>query len=250
MGSDLLTWRDLLDIFAVSLFFYGILKLLKLTRGMSIARGIAILGVFWLFAEILELKTLSWMFEKIWAVGIFSLVVIFQPEIRKALGKLGQRGALSQSRKISEMVIDRVVRACSLLSERQIGALVVIERSQNLESILESCIHIDAILSSELIITIFNPISPLHDGAVVVRGDRLLYASCILPLSRSTDIPRKYGTRHRAGVGITEESDAICVIVSEETGEMSLAVSGKLSRNLDQELLRALLMKELLNEGV
>ncbi|MCS7084259.1 MAG: diadenylate cyclase CdaA [Aquificaceae bacterium] len=249
MGSDLLTWRDLLDIFAVSLFFYGILKLLKLTRGMSIARGIAILGVFWLFAEILELKTLSWMFEKIWAVGIFSLVVIFQPEIRKALGKLGQRGALSQSRKISEMVIDRVVRACSLLSERQIGALVVIERSQNLESILESCIHIDAVLSSELIITIFNPISPLHDGAIVVRGDRLVYASCILPLSRSTDIPRKYGTRHRAGVGITEESDAICVIVSEETGEVSLAISGKLNRNLDQELLRALLMKELLNEG-
>lgn len=216
---------------------------------MSIARGIAILGVFWLFAEILELKTLSWMFEKIWAVGIFSLVVIFQPEIRKALGKLGQRGALSQSRKISEMVIDRVVRACSLLSERQIGALVVIERSQNLESILESCIHIDAVLSSELIITIFNPISPLHDGAIVVRGDRLVYASCILPLSRSTDIPRKYGTRHRAGVGITEESDAICVIVSEETGEVSLAISGKLNRNLDQELLRALLMKELLNEG-
>ncbi|MEN3034618.1 MAG: diadenylate cyclase CdaA [Aquificaceae bacterium] len=249
MEPDLLNWRDLIDILAVSVFFYWILKLLRLTRGMSIARGIGILGLFWLFAEILELKTLSWMFEKIWAVGIFSLVVIFQPEIRKALGKLGQRGALLQNRKIGEMVIDRIVRACNLLSERQIGALVVIERSQSLEGILEGCVVIDAVLSSELIITVFNPISPLHDGAIVVRGDRLIYASCILPLSRSADIPKKYGTRHRAGVGITEESDALCVIVSEETGEVSLAISGKLHRNLDQELLRTLLMKELLNES-
>jgi uncharacterized protein (TIGR00159 family) len=131
------------------------------------------------------------------------------------------------------------------MSERQIGALIVIERNQNLEPLLEGCVTIDAVVSVELLITIFDPLTPLHDGAVVIRGDRIAYASCVLPLSKSSEIPRKYGTRHRAGLGISEESDAIAVIVSEEMGEISVAVGGKLHRNLDQELLKSLLLKEL-----
>jgi uncharacterized protein (TIGR00159 family) len=203
------------------------------------------LALIWALASLLDLRTVSTIFEKLWTVGLFSLVVIFQPEIRKALSKLGQATKLTSSKPLEERVVERIVRACAFMSERQIGALIVIERNQNLEPLLEGCVTIDAVVSVELLITIFDPLTPLHDGAVVIRGDRIAYASCVLPLSKSSEIPRKYGTRHRAGLGISEESDAIAVIVSEETGEISVAVGGKFHRNLDQELLKSLLLKEL-----
>lgn len=241
----LLSWRDILDILAVSVFIYGVLYFLRITKAFQIVRGVLVLSVFWLFAEVLNLRTLSWIFEKLWAVGLFSLVVIFQPEIRKTLSRLGRRMGISMLKPVEERVIDRIVRACSFMSDRQIGALIVIERGQSVEGMVEGCVLIDSLVSVELLITIFNPISPLHDGAVVVRGDRIVYASCILPLSRSADLPKKYGTRHRAAVGISEETDALCVVVSEETGEISLAVGGKLQRNLDSEILREILLKEL-----
>lgn len=245
-----ISWRDLVDILAVSLFFYSILYFLRITKGFQIFKGLGVLAVLWLLAELLGLSTLSWIFEKLWTVGLFSLVVIFQPEIRKALSRLGQRTGVSVIKPVGERVVDRVVRACSFLSERQIGGLIVIERGQSVEGIVEGCVFIDSLVSVELLITIFNPLSPLHDGAVVIRGDRVLYASCILPLSKSTTLPKKYGTRHRAALGISEESDALCVVISEETGEISLAVDGRLQRNLDPEMLRALLIKELKVENV
>ncbi len=242
---NLFSWKDLLDILAVSAFIYGVLYFLRITKGLQIFRGVVVLGGFWLLAELLSLRTLSWVFEKLWTVGLFSLVVIFQPEIRKTLSRLGQRTGISVIKPVEERVVDRIVRACSFLSDRQIGALIVIERGQNVEGVVEGCVLVDSLVSVELLITIFNPISPLHDGAVVVRGDRLLYASCILPLSKSAELPKKYGTRHRAALGISEETDALCVVVSEETGEMSLAIGGKLQRNLDPEILKELLLKEL-----
>ncbi len=245
----LFSWRDLLDILAVSLFFYGIIYFLRLTRGLQIFKGLAMLAGFWLVAELLSLRTLSWVFEKLWTVGLFSLVVIFQPEIRKTLSKLGQKAGVSVIKPIEERVVERIVRACAFMSDRQIGALIVIERGQNVEGVVEGCVFIDSVVSVELLITIFNPLSPLHDGAVVIRGDRIVYASCILPLSKSADLPKKYGTRHRAALGISEESDALCVVVSEETGEISTAVGGKMHRNLDPELLKDLLLKELKIEG-
>ncbi|MCX8164782.1 MAG: diadenylate cyclase CdaA [Aquificaceae bacterium] len=244
------SWKDLLDILAVSLFFYGVLYFLRITRGLQIFKGLVLLAGFWLFAELFQLRTLSWVFEKLWTVGLFSLVVIFQPEIRKALGRLGQKAGVSVIKPVGERGVDRVVRACSFLSERQIGGLIVIERGQSVEGIVEGCVLIDSVVSVELLITIFNPLSPLHDGAVVIRGDRVLYASCILPLSKSMELPKKYGTRHRASLGISEESDALCVVVSEETGEISLAIGGKLHRNLDPEMLRAILLKELKVENL
>ncbi|MFN3975584.1 MAG: diadenylate cyclase CdaA [Aquificaceae bacterium] len=240
-----ISWKDLLDILFVSLFFYGILYFLRITRGFQIFKGLGFLALFWLIAELLGLSTLSWIFEKLWTVGLFSLVVIFQPEIRKALSRLGQKTGVPVIKPVGERVVDRVVRASSFLSERQIGGLIVIERSQSVDGMVEGCVLIDSLVSVELLITIFNPLSPLHDGAVVIRGDRLVYASCILPLSKSSKLPKKYGTRHRAALGISEESDALCVVVSEETGEISLAVDGKLQRNLDPEMLRTLLIKEL-----
>ncbi|MCS7195790.1 MAG: diadenylate cyclase CdaA [Aquificaceae bacterium] len=239
------SWKDLIDILAVSLFFYGVLYFLRITKGLQIFRGVVLLAGFWFFAELLHLRTLSWVFEKLWTVGLFSLVVIFQPEIRKALSRLGQRAGVSVIKPVGERVVDRVVRVCSFLSERQIGGLIVIERAQSVEGLVEGCVLMDSLVSVELLVTIFNPLSPLHDGAVVVRGDRVVYASCILPLSKSSELPKKYGTRHRAALGISEESDALCVVVSEETGEISLAMGGKLQRNLDPEMLRALLLKEL-----
>jgi conserved hypothetical protein TIGR00159 len=242
---EFISYKDLLDILGASLFVYAVLYFLRITKGIQILKGLIFLALIWALASLLDLRTVSTIFEKLWTVGLFSLVVIFQPEIRKALSKLGQATKLTSSKPLEERVVERIVRACAFMSERQIGALIVIERNQNLEPLLEGCVTIDAVVSVELLITIFDPLTPLHDGAVVIRGDRIAYASCVLPLSKSSEIPRKYGTRHRAGLGISEESDAIAVIVSEETGEISVAVGGRLHRNLDQELLKSLLLKEL-----
>ncbi len=242
---EFISYKDLLDILGASLFVYAVLYFLRITKGIQILKGLIFLALIWALASLLDLRTVSTIFEKLWTVGLFSLVVIFQPEIRKALSKLGQATKLTSSKPLEERVVERIVRACAFMSERQIGALIVIERNQNLEPLLEGCVTIDAVVSVELLITIFDPLTPLHDGAVVIRGDRIAYASCVLPLSKSSEIPRKYGTRHRAGLGISEESDAIAVIVSEETGEISVALGGKLHRNLDQELLKSLLLKEL-----
>jgi uncharacterized protein (TIGR00159 family) len=242
---EFISYKDLLDILGVSLFVYGVLYFLRITKGIQILKGLILLALIWALASFLDLKTVSTIFEKLWTVGLFSLVVIFQPEIRKALSRLGQATKLTSSKPLEERVVERLVRACAFMSERQIGALIVIERNQNLEPLLEGCVTIDAVVSVELLITLFDPLTPLHDGAVVIRGDRIAYASCVLPLSKSSEIPRKYGTRHRAGLGISEESDAIAVMVSEETGEISVAVGGKFHRNLDQELLKSLLLKEL-----
>lgn len=242
---EFISYKDLLDILGVSLFVYGVLYFLRITKGIQILKGLILLALIWALASLLDLKTVSTIFEKLWTVGLFSLVVIFQPEIRKALSRLGQATKLTSSKPLEERVVERIVRACAFMSERQIGALIVIERNQDLEPLLEGCVTIDAVVSVELLITIFDPLTPLHDGAVVIRGDRIAYASCVLPLSKSSEIPRKYGTRHRAGLGISEESDAIAVMVSEETGEISVAVGGRFHRNLDQELLKSLLLKEL-----
>mgnify|MGYP000003250664 FL=1 len=239
------SYKDILDILGVSVIVYTVLYFLRITKGMQILKGLILIAIVWAIAFFLDLKAVSTIFEKFWTVGLFSLIVIFQPEIRKALTRLGQATKFSPSSSVEERVIERIVRACSFMSERQIGALIVIERNQDLEPLLEGCVKLDAIVSVELIITLFDPLTPLHDGAVVIKGDRIAYASCVLPLSKSQDIPKKYGTRHRAGLGISEESDAVSIIVSEETGEISVAVGGKLHRNLDPEGLKLLLFKEL-----
>lgn len=235
--------RDLIDIIAVAVFIYGIIHFLVISRGYQILRGLIIIGILWVLAEIVQLRTLSWIFEKIWTLGLFAIVVIFQPEIRKTLARIGERTKVLKLSSLEERTIERIVRACRFMSDRQIGALIVIERYQNIEDIIEGCVYIDATVSVELLITIFYPMTPLHDGAVVIRGERIAFASCVLPLSKTAELPKKYGTRHRAALGISEESDAIAVVVSEETGEISLAVEGKLERNLDPEILKDRLTK-------
>jgi len=235
---ELFGFRDLIDILAVALFIYSIIYFLVVTKGFQILRALILIGILWVLAELIQLRTLSWIFEKLWTLGLFSIVVVFQPEIRRALARIGERTKVIKLTSMEERTVERIVRACRFMSDRQIGALIVIERHQNVEDIIEGCVYIDANVSVELIITIFHPTTPLHDGAVVVRGERIVFASCVLPLSKTARLPKKYGTRHRAALGISEESDALAVVVSEETGEISLAVGGNLERNLDPEMLR------------
>lgn len=236
--KELFGFRDLIDIITVALFIYGIIYFLAVTKGFQILRGLVFLGLFWFASEIIQLRTLSWIFEKLWTLGLFSIVVIFQPEIRRTLARIGEKTKVIKFSSVEERTIERIVRACRFMSDRQIGALIVIERNQDIEDIIEGCVYIDATVSVELLITVFYPMTPLHDGAVVIRGERIAFASCVLPLSKTTELPKKYGTRHRAALGISEESDAIAVVVSEETGEISLAVEGKLERSLDPEILK------------
>ncbi len=239
--KELFGLRDLIDILTVALFIYGIIYFLVETRGFQLLRVLLFAGIFWFLAEIIQLRTLSWMFEKLWTIGLFSIVVIFQPEIRKAIARIGERTRVIKLSSLEERTIERIVRACRFMSDRQMGALIVLERSHNVEDTVEGCVYLDAGVTVELIITLFYPMTPLHDGAIIIRGDRIAYASCVLPLSRTADLPKKYGTRHRAALGISEETDAVAVVVSEETGEISLAVGGKLFRNLDPEQLRDML---------
>ncbi|NPB06726.1 MAG: TIGR00159 family protein [Aquificae bacterium] len=236
--KELVSWRDLLDVVGLTLLFYALFHVLFLARGQHVLKILLLLGVFWAGAQILGLSALSWLFEKLWILALFSLVVVFQPELRHALVRLGRRTGVFKVAEYEERSIDRLVRACRFMAERQIGALIVIEREQNIDDLIEGCVYIDAYISAELLITIFYPMTPLHDGAVVVRNDRIAYASCVLPLSKTAQLPKKYGTRHRAAVGITELSDAIAIVVSEETGEISIAVDGVLEKVLDPELLK------------
>jgi len=236
--KELFSWRDILDILGLTLVFFAFIVFLKAAKGFHILRLLVFLGIIWTFSELLNLATLSWMFEKLWTLALFTLVVVFQPEIRKTLANIGRKAKVLKIAEYEERSIDRLVRACRFMSERQIGALIVIERNQNIEDLIEGCVYLDAVISAELIITIFYPTTPLHDGAIVIRKDRIAFASCVLPLSKSDKIPQKYGTRHRAAVGISELSDAIAIVISEETGEISIAVEGNLEKVLDPELLR------------
>ncbi len=241
--KELFGFRDIVDILAVAIFIYGLIHFLVISRGYQLLKGLILIGILWVLAEIVQLRTLSWIFEKAWTLALFAIVVVFQPEIRKALARIGERTRVLKLTSLEERTIERIVRACRFMSDRQIGALIVIERYQNIEDIIEGCVYIDATVSVELIITIFYPMTPLHDGAIVIRGERIAFASCVLPLSKTSELPKKYGTRHRAALGISEESDAIAVVVSEETGEISLAVEGRLERNLDPEILKDRLTK-------
>ncbi|HIP42940.1 MAG TPA: TIGR00159 family protein [Aquifex aeolicus] len=236
--KDFFNWRDIADILGLTLLFYLFIRFLFIAKGLYLLRILILFGLLWTVAEILGLSTLSWIFEKLWTLILFALVVIFQPEIRRTLANIGKRTKVLKIQEYEERSIDRLVRACRFMAERQIGALIVIEREQNIEDLVEGCIYIDAHISAELIITIFYPLTPLHDGAIVIRNDRIAFASCVLPLSKNPALPRKYGTRHRAAVGITELSDAVAIVVSEETGEISVAVEGTIEKALDPELLK------------
>jgi len=226
------------DILLVAIIIYELLALIKGTRAAYMLVGVAALALAFYFSRVGELTTLNWLLSTLLPYAVFALIVIFAAEIRQALARLGRRLLLSRTAASEADAYDDIVLAANLFSQNQTGALIVIEREIGLRTYIESGVPLDAHLSYDLLATIFRPSAPLHDGAVIVQKDRIAAAACFLPLSMNPVLSTQLGTRHRAGIGVTEETDAIAVIVSEETGAISLAVSGKIERDLTVEQLR------------
>jgi diadenylate cyclase len=247
-----LTWqssiKDIADILIVSYLIYLLILLIRGTRAVQLLKGIFLLVVTWALATWLNLYTLKWLMNQVFTFGVVTVLIIFQPELRRALEQLG-RGKLfarasAEDQDISHR-INEVIKAVNYLSRRKIGALIVFERNTGLNDYMESGIKMESRLSSELLINVFIPNTPLHDGAVIVRGNQILAAGCYLPLSENPFISKELGTRHRAGIGVSEVSDAISVIVSEETGQVSLAIDGQVVRDIKEESLISKLFDEL-----
>jgi diadenylate cyclase len=226
------------DILLVAVLIYELLTLIRGTRAAYMLVGVAALGLAFYFSRLGDLTTLNWMLSTLLPYAVFALIVVFQGEIRQALARLGRKVTLSRTAAAESDAYDDIVLAANLFSQNQTGALIVIERDIGLRTFIESGVALDATLSYDLLATLFRPSAPLHDGAVIVQKDRIAAAACFLPLSMNPVLSTQLGTRHRAGIGITEETDAIAVIVSEETGAISMAVSGKIERDLTVEQLR------------
>ncbi len=230
---------SIVDIVIVALLIYEFLVLIKGTRAIQMLVGVGVLIIAFYLARFGELRTLNWLISNTLPYAIFALIVVFQAEIRQALAKMGRKltfaGATARGGSSS---YEDVVLAANLFAQNQTGALIVIERDIGLRTYIESGVPLDAHLSYDLLATIFRPSAPLHDGAVIVQKDRIAAAACFLPLSMNPLLSTQLGTRHRAGIGITEETDAISVIVSEETGAISVAVGGNIERDITAERLR------------
>lgn len=234
-----------LDILLVALLIYQVLVMIRGTRAAPMLAGLVVVAVIFYLARIGELTTLNWVVSRVLPYVVFALIVVFQSEIRHVLADLGRRLSFLGGADAGSDAYDDIVLAANLFSQHQTGALVVIERRIGLRTHIESGVPLDARLSYDLLATIFRPSAPLHDGAVIVQKDRIAAAACFLPLSMNPLLSTQLGTRHRAGIGITEETDAIAVIVSEETGAISLALGGKIERDLTVEQLRERLGSEL-----
>lgn len=242
-------WRDWLDIVLVAVLVYQLIKLLMRTRANSVFKGIAIVFAMAWISDQLQLHTISWAIQLIINTGIIALVILFQPELRRGLDQIGRSRITKQvfntqrrqRAQHSDLVVSEMVKALTNMSRKRIGALIVIERQTALSDIAETGTRIDAEISDPLIENIFEPNTPLHDGAVVIRNERILAAACILQLSDDHSISRELGTRHRAAIGMTESTDAVTLIVSEETGIISMAREGRLTRYLDTKSLTVLL---------
>lgn len=241
--------RSLLDILVVTVIIYWLLWVAQGTRATQLIRGAVIFLVAAVaIAGLFDLATLSWILDRSWPAFLVALPVVFQPELRRALEQLGHTGSwlrttlpATAEQSVLATSIDEVVRASAQLSRLRYGALMVIERETGLQDYASRGVAIDAAVSRQLLVTIFFPNSPLHDAAVLIRNDRIVAASVVLPLTDNISAMSQLGTRHRAGIGVTEDSDALAVIVSEETGFISVAHHGRLIRNLDQERLRRVL---------
>jgi len=233
-------WRDVLDVLILSGLFYYLFRFIRGTRAAQMFVGLLLILLLSLLAGVLQLNGLNWLISSLKTVWVLAFLILFQPELRKALTSLGGGRIFSSlTRSHDSSVLGPLIRAVENLSERGLGALVVIERGVGLKNIVETGTRLDAKVSSELIGTIFTPPSPLHDGAVVISGDQVVAAGCILPLSQNPHLAYALGTRHRAALGMSEESDAIVIVVSEETAAISIAEAGRLIPNLDPGALRS-----------
>lgn len=228
-----------IDIIIVAVIIYQFLVLVKGTRAYQMLVGVFVLVVAFYLARLGDLRTVNWLVSTLLPYAIFALIVVFAAEIRQALAKVGRKVTFARSSQSRESSYDDIVLAANLFSQEQTGALIVVEREIGLRTYIESGVPLDARLSYHLLATIFRPSAPLHDGAVIIQRDRITAAACFLPLSMNPKLSAQLGTRHRAGIGITEETDAVAVIVSEETAAISLAVAGQIERDLTADQLRA-----------
>ncbi|MBI4824390.1 MAG: TIGR00159 family protein [Nitrospirae bacterium] len=234
-----LTWRDVLDIALVSVILYRLLLIIKGTKAAQMLIGLVILLIASVVSRYLPLYTLDWLLQGFWAYIVIALIVIFQPEIRRALAKIGETSLLGAFTSAEELrSLEEIVRASVAMSNRKIGALIILARETDLKDFIEIGTNLDAKVSKELILSIFHPTSPIHDGAIIIKGNRVVSAGCFLPISPAPKISKALGTRHRAALGITEETDAIAIIVSEETGAISMAIGSRLDAHLDMTGLR------------
>lgn len=244
---------DILEILILAFLIYNIIIWVKNTRAWMLVKGIVVLLVFCLIASILKFNVILWIFSNTISVGIIAIIIVFQPELRKALEQLGQKNIVTtlfpfddqkdKNERFSDKTVGEIVKATFELAQNKTGALMVIEQDIFLNEYERTGITIDSIISSQLLINIFEHNTPLHDGAVILRGNRIAAATCYLPLSDNMRLSKELGTRHRAGVGISENTDSITIIVSEETGKVSIASNGKLTRNVDGEYLKRKLIE-------
>lgn len=231
---------DVLDLVIVSLILYEVLKAIRGTRAVQMAIGSAVFVIIFYLSQWGHLETVNWLVRNVASYVVFAMIVLFQADIRRALAHLG-RGPFFRyflGTESAEEVIEELVVASTLLGSQRIGAIIVIERQIGLRNYIEGGIPLDAILSNDLLLSIFQPDSPLHDGAVIVQQDRVAAAGCFLPLTIAPELSRTLGTRHRAAIGLTEENDAVAIVVSEETGIISLTLDGRIERELNADQLR------------
>lgn len=238
---------DFVEILLVAVLIYKILSWLKTTRAWTLFRGIFVIGVFVAVAAAFRMTTILWIVQNVTSIAVVALIIILQPELRSALEQLGQnnffRGLLNNSDggNFSDRTIDEIIRACTVMSRARTGALIVVENKTPLNQYAKTGIEVDGIVTSQLLINIFEKNTPLHDGAVVLRGDRVVSATCYLPLSESK-LDKELGTRHRAALGMSEATDSLIIVVSEETGNVSVASKGALERNVDPGRLKEVLV--------
>ena len=249
-----LKWTDVLDILIIAFIIYRFLLWIKTSRAWTLLKGILVVAFFLAFAAIMRLNTILWVARNLINVILLAIIILFQPELRRALDELGRKNYLSKffnsdgpkalvENSLSDKSIYELVKTASQLSKDKTGALIVIEYFTPLGEYINTGISIDAVVSQQLLINIFEKNTPLHDGAVIIQKNRVIAATCYLPLTENTDIAKTLGTRHRAGLGISEVSDSMTLIVSEETGAVSIAHRGKLYHNLDEAGLREQLSK-------
>lgn len=232
-------WQDIFDIFLVTIIFYRLLLIFKGTKAAKMLLGLVVMLLVSFGSRYFELYTMDWLIQSFLSQLVIAIIVLFQPEIRRVLAQMGEAKLFQTFTSAEEMKsIDEIVRATVSLSNKRIGSLMVIERETSLQDYIEIGVPLDSRVSKEILLSIFHPTSPIHDGAVIIKGNRIVAAGCFLPITLESDLSKTLGTRHRAGLGVTNETDAVVIVVSEETGGISYAINGRLFSNITMTDLR------------
>lgn len=243
----LYAWRPFAEIFIIAAVIYSISSFVRGTRTAQVLKGLGFILILFFISQKLEFLAISWLLTKVFAISLIAFLIIFQPELRRALAKIGQNRIFGNFLR-EENFIQEIVRAVIHLSKKRIGALVVVERNMGLGNYIESGVYLDAHLTRDLLVSLFMPTTPLHDGAVIIQGERIAAAACLLPLTEDP-VQQRMGTRHRAALGLVAETDAVVVVVSEETGIVSLVMDGSITRDLGEKKLAEMLMDHILAVG-